>query len=218
MALKEDTAVLTTRQAAQLLGLSLTSVQKMAISGELDAWITPGGHRRIHRESIDRLLHSRNTPRAAVIKPDCMRILLVEDDALQVRFFQSILERCTYRVELTIAGDGSTALILLERTRPDLVVTDLLMQPFDGFHLIAAMDREPAYYPIDTIVCSSMSKAEAAALGNIPNSVTYFQKPISPDRLLGYLDAMQTRVIKLRPAINEASHPSNFDIPLSKDV
>jgi excisionase family DNA binding protein len=202
--MRAEPSVLTTRQAAQMLGLSLTSVQKMAINGELEAWVTPGGHRRIHRTSVERLLNTRSTPRAMNAPQETMRVLLVEDDAIQVQFFQSILERCAYTVELTIAADASSALILLERIRPDLVITDLIMEPFDGFHLIAAMEREPAYYPIDTIVWSSMSKAEAHARGHIPPWVAYYQKPVSPERMLGYLDSMQTRVIKRRPASIEA--------------
>jgi len=202
---KAEPGVLTTRQAAQMLGLSLTSVQKMVISGELEAWVTPGGHRRIHRTAVERLLNARSMPRGTSATQDAMRILLVEDDAIQVQFFQSILERCAYVVELTVADDASSALILLERTRPDLVITDLMMEPFDGFHLIAAMEREPAYYPIDTIVWSSMSKTEAHAHGHIPPWVAYYQKPVSPERILGYLDSMQTRVIKRRPVFAEDS-------------
>jgi len=53
--------VLTTQQAARILGLSTTSVQKMVISGELEAWVTPGGHRRIFRSAIDKLVQSRGT-------------------------------------------------------------------------------------------------------------------------------------------------------------
>jgi CheY-like chemotaxis protein len=125
-----------------------------------------------------------------------MKILLVEDDPIQVRFFQTLLNRCNHSIELIVATDASTALIQLERNRPDLVVTDLIMKPFDGFHLIEAMQTEPAYYALDVIVFSCMSRAEADELGNIPDWVAFYQKPVNPDRLLGYLDSMHTRVFK----------------------
>jgi excisionase family DNA binding protein len=201
MSSRTDSGVLTTRQAADALGMSLTSVQKMVVSGELEAWVTPGGHRRIHQGSVNRLLNARAAPRPASANQEAMRILLVEDDPIQVRFFQSIVERCSFSVDMTVANDASQALILLERMRPDLVITDLLMAPLDGFHLIKALTREPAYYPIDTIVVSSMGKTEALERGPIPDWVAYYQKPTSPERLLGYLDAMQTRVVKRRPSV-----------------
>ena len=46
----------TTIDAAQLLGLAVRSVQLMVDRGELDAWKTPGGHRRISRVSVERWL------------------------------------------------------------------------------------------------------------------------------------------------------------------
>ncbi|RYE64938.1 MAG: helix-turn-helix domain-containing protein, partial [Oxalobacteraceae bacterium] len=39
--------VCTTQQAASLLGMSVTSVQHLVESGEIEAWKTRGGHRRI---------------------------------------------------------------------------------------------------------------------------------------------------------------------------
>jgi len=190
--------VLTTQQAAEILGLSVSSVQKMVVSGELDAWITPGGHRRINRTTVERLTSLRQGiaggPRRT--PTERMRVLLAEDDPLQVHFFQTIIERCEYPLELTVATDASVALIQLERQRPDLVVTDLMMKPFDGFHLIRTLDRDPAYFPIDVVVSSAMSRQEALTKGQLPNWVTYYQKPLLPERMMGYLDAMQTRVIK----------------------
>lgn len=46
----------TTIEAARLLGMAVRSVQLMVDRGELQAWKTPGGHRRIARASIERWL------------------------------------------------------------------------------------------------------------------------------------------------------------------
>jgi len=198
MPLKQPPDLLTTQQAAKLLGLSVTSIQKMVISGELDAWVTSGGHRRIHRASVERLNQTRGalpaTPHRAPV--DRMRVLLAEDDPVQVKFFQTLIAKCAYPIDLTVASDASIALMQLERQRPDLILTDLMMQPFDGFHLIRMLEKEPAYYPIDVIVVSSMDRAEAQTLGDLPAWVTFYQKPVNPERMIGYLDSMQIRVIK----------------------
>ncbi|HBO79357.1 MAG TPA: DNA-binding protein, partial [Cupriavidus sp.] len=55
-----------TRTAAKLLNVSLGTVQKMVERGELGAWKTNGGHRRIHKETVHRLLASRSVPDAAM--------------------------------------------------------------------------------------------------------------------------------------------------------
>ena len=45
-----------TRDVARVLGLAVRSVQLMVDRGELEAWKTPGGHRRIARASVERWL------------------------------------------------------------------------------------------------------------------------------------------------------------------
>jgi excisionase family DNA binding protein len=44
----------TTLEVAHLLGVSVRSVQLMVDRGELEAWKTSGGHRRIARASVQR--------------------------------------------------------------------------------------------------------------------------------------------------------------------
>jgi excisionase family DNA binding protein len=197
--------VLTTREAAARLGLSVTSVQKMVEGGALQAWITPGGHRRISSAAVEQLRKSRaQSVDVAVRAPtERMRVLLAEDDEIQVSYFRTLIARCDYPVDLTVAPDASVALIQLERQRPDLIVTDLLMKPFDGFHLIKMLEQDPAYYPIDLIVLSAMSRAEAQILGKLPDWVTFYQKPVSPERMIGYLDSTHTRVIKAHIAASK---------------
>ena len=45
-----------TRDAARLLGVSVRTAQLWVEDGRLRAWKTPGGHRRILVESVERLL------------------------------------------------------------------------------------------------------------------------------------------------------------------
>ena len=56
-----------TREVAQVLGLAVRSVQLMVDRGELEAWKTPGGHRRIARASVERWLAQRQA--GAVVPP-----------------------------------------------------------------------------------------------------------------------------------------------------
>ena len=48
-------AFCTTRDAANLLGVSVGTVKLWVERGLLQAWKTSGGHRRISRESVQRL-------------------------------------------------------------------------------------------------------------------------------------------------------------------
>lgn len=57
--LQEDDPILTTREAAQLLGVAVSTAQLWMESGALPAWKTPGGHRRVHRSAVTRLLRQQ---------------------------------------------------------------------------------------------------------------------------------------------------------------
>ena len=195
MPMHETSDILTTQQAARLLGLSTTTVQKMVANGELDAWVTSGGHRRIYRAAVEKMMPTRpegqhaNAPRA-------LRVLLAEDDALQVAYFETLVKRCSHPVALVIAGDGSQALIQIERQRPDVVVTDLMMRPIDGYQLVRALATEPEYSSIDVLVVTAKTSDNARTDGVLPSWVTVYQKPIQVERLIGYLEALSGRIAR----------------------
>lgn len=50
---------LSTLEVARQLGMAVRSIQLMVDRGELDAWRTPGGHRRITKTSVDRWMTQR---------------------------------------------------------------------------------------------------------------------------------------------------------------
>src|SRR5262245_44302732 len=75
-----------TTEAAQRLGMAVRSVQLMVDRGELQAWKTPGGHRRILRDSLEAWLASRAGPTSAATLPPQrasagrpLTLLLIED-------------------------------------------------------------------------------------------------------------------------------------------
>lgn len=51
--------VLTTREAARLLGIAVSTAQLWIESGALPAWKTPGGHRRVRLSDVSALLRER---------------------------------------------------------------------------------------------------------------------------------------------------------------
>ena len=53
----EPGGIVTTKQAAQMLGVAVSTVQKWVELGKLASWKTPGGHRRIPLASVQTVLH-----------------------------------------------------------------------------------------------------------------------------------------------------------------
>ncbi|MCA1457777.1 excisionase family DNA-binding protein [Bradyrhizobium sp. BRP22] len=68
-----DKDILTTSQAAKLLGISVRTAQLLIEGGSLISWKTPGGHRRVYRADVLTLMARRSAVRDA----DSARVLLL---------------------------------------------------------------------------------------------------------------------------------------------
>ena len=62
-----DDPTLTTRDAARLLGISVSTAQKWIESGALESWKTPGGHRRMRQSAVIALLEERTAMSADTV-------------------------------------------------------------------------------------------------------------------------------------------------------
>jgi excisionase family DNA binding protein len=50
----------TTGQAAQILGVNVSTIQDWIARDYLEGWRLPSGHRRVSRESVDKILAGRH--------------------------------------------------------------------------------------------------------------------------------------------------------------
>jgi DNA-binding NtrC family response regulator len=66
--------------------------------------------------------------------PAVGKILVVDDDTSMQRVLETLLSRKGYVV--TTASDGPEALVELERDTYDLMLSDIRMEPMDGFALL----------------------------------------------------------------------------------
>ena len=61
------------------------------------------------------------------------KVLVVDDEAANVRLFTSLLTREGYTV--VTASDGEEALAMVASTHPDLVLMDVLMPKLSGYEV-----------------------------------------------------------------------------------
>lgn len=187
----------TTREAAELLGVSLRTVQLWAESGLLEAWKTEGGHRRISRNSVQRLLHGDNYPLPRLAPPEQsferLKILVVEDDSVLLKLYKTVVASWNLPVELITAGNGVEGLIRVGRDTPDLMITDLSMPGMDGFELIRSLATSSFREGMEIVVVTGLDPADVAARGGLPNGVRMFPKPVPFAELRNIVAAMFER-------------------------
>lgn len=184
--------VLSTREAAEQLGVALRTVQLWVESGVLPAWKTAGGHRRISRVAVERLIGERRaalsgdapSPPVAAPSTSRLRVMVVEDEPELLRLFTMVITGWDLPVDVTPAADGFEALLRMGQHCPDLLVTDLNMPGMDGFKMIASLRGVgPACGGMDIVVVTALSEAEIAHRGGLPPNVRVFHKPVPFDEL-----------------------------------
>lgn len=182
-------------EASRLLGLSRTSLQKLVDSGRIPAVKTVGGHRRLTRSALNAV--HQNTAHPALVpsearvdgRPQALTVLVVEDDAATAALLAGLFEDCHPGVTFLHAADGLEAVLMLERKRPQILITDLNMQPFDGFRLLELVAGRPEYRSVALVVLSGMSDEQIAQRGGLPPQVLFLRKPLDLQRLRGFVDA-----------------------------
>jgi excisionase family DNA binding protein len=184
-----DIDTCTTRDVARLLGLAVRSVQLMVDRGELQAWKTPGGHRRILRSSVERWRATHgatrgggadNAPPAEAAPPlpaapaaaAAGRVLLIEDSVHYQNLVGLLLRQSFPDVELHVADDGIAGLAMAGRLQPDVLVVDILLPGIDGGTLITSLRSHPQFAATRLIVVTSLDEAQRApyafALAGVP--------------------------------------------------
>jgi len=119
------------------------------------------------------------------------RILVVDDDRQIVRLLRAYLEQVGYQV-LT-AYDGETALHILRREQPDLVVLDLMLPDRDGWDVtrIVRSDEKLAATPI--IMLTARVEDNDKIVGLELGADDYVTKPFNPREVVARVRAVLRR-------------------------
>ena len=190
--MKVEKVFCTTTEAAAILAISVGTMQLWVDKGLLVAWKTAGGHRRVTRESINKILHASPTAQPktpATVAPqnqtaERLRVLVVEDDRDLTRLYQTMLRRWPMAPLVETSDNGIEALLAVERLKPDLLFIDLNIPGVDGFQMLNILNGKAGYEGMTAVVVSGLSAAEMAERGGVPPNILVLPKPISFDKLL----------------------------------
>ena len=103
-------------------------------------------------------------------------ILVVEDNALNMKLFHDLLVAGGYRVLQT--GEGLSALTLAREHRPDLVLMDIQLPAISGLEVTRWLKEDPrlAAIPVVAITAFAMQGDEKRMLDG--GCAAYIAKPI----------------------------------------
>jgi len=109
------------------------------------------------------------------------KILIVEDNPLNMRLFEMTLRPKGYR--LLTATDGEKALDMAIREKPDLIIMDISLPKVSGLEITKRLRQMPAFNhtPIIAVTAHAMKGDEAKIID--AGCDAYLPKPINTRQL-----------------------------------
>ncbi len=170
--MSED-GVISTRQAAEQLGVSVRTVQLWVEAGELKAWKTAGNHRRIYQSSVDRMIKMR--------LGQALEVLVVEDDPITQAYYQELFGQVQPELKVEYANNGFEGLVHIGRRTPDLLIADVDMPHMNGLQMIASVKNITSLGAFNVVIVTALEDDQLSQRGSMPENVPVFKKPLSLD-------------------------------------
>jgi CheY-like chemotaxis protein len=136
-------------------------------------------------------------------------ILLVEDNAGDVRLTVEALRDSKVRNHIHVVTDGEKALAFLRREgsdasarRPDLILLDLNLPRKDGREVLAEIKQDPDLKLIPVVVLTSSAAEQDIAQAYDLHANCYITKPVNLDQFLRVIQSIEDFwlvVVKLPP-------------------
>lgn len=124
-------------------------------------------------------------------------ILCVEDETMLLEDLKEELEEAGYRV-LT-AENGNTAVTVLEKHKPDLILSDMMMPVMDGPALLKHVrDQLPKLSDVPFIFLTAKATRENLIEGKRLGVDDYLTKPVDYDLLLATVEASLAQMARIR--------------------
>jgi excisionase family DNA binding protein len=175
----------TTSEVASILHVAVGSVINWVDAGSINAFITPGGHRKIPFKDLIKFLeiHNYEIPAELVIKKV---VYLVDDEKTTHSLFASIFENLK-GYDLRSYYSGTEALVSLGQDPPNIIIVDILMPDFDGTKVIKNIKENEKLKGIHIMAISGDPNKKDIAMKAGAN--VFIAKPFSTTEFIDALNS-----------------------------
>ena len=123
------------------------------------------------------------------------RLLVVDDEQSIVDFIKLGMRYEGFKVE--DAGDGVSGLDIAQRTRPDLIVLDVMLPGMDGIEVCQRLRMSEATSDIPILMLTAKDEVRDRVVGLESGADDYLTKPFSFEELLARVRALLRRQQRL---------------------
>jgi signal transduction histidine kinase len=124
---------------------------------------------------------------------DKIKILIVEDSMTQAMQLQHILEKNGY--DATAVSNGSEAFQSINKSKPLIVLSDVVMPVMDGYQLCRQIKSSERYRDISVVLLTSLSQPQAVIWALQCGADKFITKPYDENQLLSTI-----RHLKVNPS------------------
>jgi chemotaxis family two-component system response regulator Rcp1 len=138
-----------------------------------------------------------------------VEILLVEDNAGDVRLAREGLRECKLLNNLSVAEDGVKALSFLRREgayanapRPDLIMLDLNLPRKDGREVLREIKEDDSLKSIPVVILTTSKAEEDIVKSYSLHANCYVTKPLAIEQFINVVQAIENfwfTIVKLPP-------------------
>jgi excisionase family DNA binding protein len=175
---------------AKMLGVSVGTVQALVERGDLQAWKTQGGHRRVSLQSVKAYQQKFEASPVTTAPDAALRVMVVDDDPVFLAVVKETTAKWGLGVECVLLSSAIEALLRIAELHPHVLFTDLSMPGVDGFEFLKRLRATPQYDHTHLVAVTGMSPQDIAAHGGLPPHVTLLQKPLDMRWLHGFVSAL----------------------------
>jgi len=179
---KMSKKIFTTQEVAQLLSCDLTTVIKWVNAGKLNAYKTPGGHRRIEKHDLVKFISQYDMPMPEKLR-EVNRVLIVDDDPLFVEMAAAILGKVE-NISIDSAKEGFEAGEKVISFRPHVVILDMKLPGIDGFEVCRRIKDREETAGVKVIAVTAYGTPDDKKRILECGADHYFQKPVKAEQLL----------------------------------
>ena len=105
------------------------------------------------------------------------RILIVDDEPNIILSLQFLMKKAGYVV--TTASDGEQALVEIARSKPAVVLLDVMMPKLDGFTVCQRIRENPDWADVQVIMLTARGRDVEREKGAALGAIDYITKPFS---------------------------------------
>ena len=116
------------------------------------------------------------------------RILIVDDEPMNVKLFEAILSFDSY--EIIKAFNGEQALKKVNENCPDLILLDIMMPGIDGFEVTRRLKGSFKTKDIPIILITAFSVADYKVIGHEAGADEFLNKPVKAAELRSRVKSM----------------------------